>query len=226
MSFPTYPSRCTAIPVYTYPWGNEQSCKSMFAVNLVAQKCHFRTSHANPVAPSLSRQMPFSPWHKSTMFKAIRTWIYGEKVDFCDKHKMDHNNVHCDALRMVKLRALTRKCRLGGYSRLRKDGLITFLQDNAMPASPQSVRPSNVHYDALRMVELRALKRGQGYSRLRKTELITSLQDNAIPAPSVRPRPLKPMRPLTPFQRFVHSIQIRASFKLLGLSKFLNQWKE
>ena len=35
-----------------------------------------------------------------------------------------------ETLRMPELKALTRECRLRGYSRLRKAGLIAFLQNN------------------------------------------------------------------------------------------------
>ena len=38
---------------------------------------------------------------------------------------------------MPELRALTRECRLRGYSRLRKAELTAFLQDNAHPGAPQ-----------------------------------------------------------------------------------------
>ena len=76
-------------------------------------------------------------------------------------------------VKWTELRALARARGLRGYTGLRKDELITFLWDNAMPERP--VRPSNVLYDALKMVELTALAREhglQGYSRLRKAGLI------------------------------------------------------
>ena len=49
--------------------------------------------------------------------------------------------VNYNALKIVDLRALTREHGLRGYSKLRNDGLIAFLQDNVQPTSAQSVRP-------------------------------------------------------------------------------------
>ena len=42
-------------------------------------------------------------------------------------YKMENNY---ETLRMPELKALTRECRLRGYSRLRKADLIAFLQNN------------------------------------------------------------------------------------------------
>ena len=42
-------------------------------------------------------------------------------------------------MRMLELKALTRECRLRGYSQLRKAELIAFLLDNA-PQEPQAPR--------------------------------------------------------------------------------------
>ena len=97
-------------------------------------------------------------------------------------------------LRMSKLTALMRERGLWGYSRLRLDGLIAFLQDSVK---------MKTNYDALRLVELRALVREhglRGYYRLKKAELIAFLCDNIQPTPakSVRPKPPKLMRPPPP----------------------------
>ena len=88
----------------------------------------------------------------------------------------DYNN-----MTIVELRALARARKLRGYTGLRKAGLIAFLRGNATPERP--VRPSNVHYDALRMGKLMALMREhglRGYSRLRKAGLIAFLWENEL----------------------------------------------
>ena len=69
-----------------------------------------------------------------------------------------------DNMTIVELRALARARVLRGYTGLRKDELIAFLWDNAMPERP--VRPTNVLYDALKMVELTALARERGFCRV------------------------------------------------------------
>ena len=88
-----------------------------------------------------------------------------------------------DNMMIIELRALARAYGLRGYTRLRRAGLITFLWDNATPARLVSVnpRPSNMCYDALRMVELTGLVREHGlwgYSMLRRAGLITLLWEN------------------------------------------------
>ena len=68
-----------------------------------------------------------------------------------------------------------------------------------MPERP--IRPSNVHYYTLRMVELMALVREcglQGYSRLGKAQLISLLWKNESmpePEPISIAQPPKPIRP-------------------------------
>ena len=59
-----------------------------------------------------------------------------------------------DNMTIIELRVLARARGSRGYTWLKKAGLVTFLQDNAMPAQPR-----NMHYDTLRMVELRNLAR-------------------------------------------------------------------
>ena len=137
---------------------------------------------------------------------------------------MEVNN---NALRMSELRALMRERGLWGYYKLRKDGLTAFLWDNVW---------METNYNALRLVELRVLMREhglQGYYRLKKAELIALLRNNKhapMPLPLVRPRPPKPMRPPPHSWRFVHSIQIGASFQgLIGVSESMEEagwmWK-
>ena len=105
----------------------------------------------------------------------------------------DYNNMTIIELRARGLR---------GFTGLRKAGLISFLWNNAMPA--RQVRPSNMHYDALRMLELTALTREyglQGYSKLRQAGLIALLWENEpMPTPlvSINPRPRSAARPLRP----------------------------
>ena len=96
-----------------------------------------------------------------------------EKVDFCDGHKMDtdYNN-----MTIVEQRVLARARGLRGYTGLRKAGLVSFLQENAIPERP--VRPSNVHYDALRMVELMALAREHGFVELFQAEIVSERRAN------------------------------------------------
>ena len=139
--------------------------------------------------------------------------------------------MHCNALRMVERRALVREHGLRGYSRLRKTGLIAFLWDNIRSMPAQSIRSSNVHYDALRMVKLRALMREcrlRGYSKLRKAGLITLLWDIIRPAPaqSVRSRLPKPMRPPSPPPEDSFNPYELKQVLGAGSLEFLNQWKE
>ena len=75
----------------------------------------------------------------------------------------DYNN-----MTIVELRALARASRPKSYTRLRKSGLIAFLQDKAIPARP--VRPSNMHYDSFRMVELTDLLREREFEGLFQAE--------------------------------------------------------
>ena len=56
----------------------------------------------------------------------FRARIFGEKVDFRDRHKMD---MGYHGMTIVELRALARACGLRDYTGLRKAGLITFLQN-------------------------------------------------------------------------------------------------
>ena len=70
-------------------------------------------------------------------------------------------DTYYDNMTIVELRALARAQRLRGYAGLRRARLIAFLQDNATPERP--LRPSNVHYDALRMVELTARERERAW---------------------------------------------------------------
>ena len=53
-----------------------------------------------------------------------------------------------EALQMVDLRVLARERGLGGYSRLRKDGLIALLWNN-----------QDRSYESMKLIELRALMR-------------------------------------------------------------------
>ena len=106
-----------------------------------------------------------------------------------------------DNMTIVELRALARARGLRdfGYAGLRRAGLIAFLQDNATLEPP--VRPSNVHNNVLRMVELTALAREcglLGYSKLRKAGLITLLRENGPilePSVSTNPRSSSAARP-------------------------------
>ena len=120
----------------------------------------------------------------------FRPGFFVKNIDFCDHCKIE---VDYNTLKMLELKALVRERELWGHSRIRKDGLIAFLQDSVQ---------METNYDTLRLVELKALAREhglQGYYRLKRAELIAFLWDNVRtkPAPSVRPR-TKPMRPPLP----------------------------
>ena len=95
-------------------------------------------------------------------------------MSFCKKigFRVTHTewNPITMSLRMSELKALAKERGMRRYSRLRKDGLISFFRD--------SVR-METNYDDLRLVELRARRkeRGlQGYYGLKRLSCLPSLE--------------------------------------------------
>ena len=126
--------------------------KSMIAVN---------GGHQRNVILTIILPKPFSD---DPDLDFVKRWLS------CYACKMEPNY---NALRISELRALVKEHGLRRYSRMKKDGLISFLRD--------SIR-METNYDDLRLVELRALvkERGlQSYYGLKKAEFIALLRDTS-----------------------------------------------
>ena len=106
---------------------------------------------------------------------------------FFDSYKMDYNN-----MKVIDLKALAKECGLRGYSRLKKAGLIAFLQNNLRPTP--ALRP----IPAPRLIPtprpLPALRPIPAPRLIPASRPIPARRPIATPKPPPRPYQLKPKR--------------------------------
>ena len=116
----------------------------------------------------------------------------------CDTHKMETNY---GTLRMPDFRALAREHGLRGHSRLRKAGLIAFLQDNLRPM-PSPRPPSKIipAQDLLRKLYLLQDRPSKPMPALKlpSKPMLAWRPSQSVKIQPKSTRPPKPMRPAPP----------------------------